>query len=143
MKISVVGTGYVGLVTGVCFAEMGHTVCCVDVDEDKVKKLRAGIAPIYEPGVEKLIKRNIEHERLFFTTDLKESLVDAQVAFIAVGTPPGEDGSADLKYVRMVATDLAKHADHDFVVVVKSSSTLLAAIVVSANIEGASVVTSI
>jgi UDPglucose 6-dehydrogenase len=121
VKISIVGTGYVGLVTGVCFAEMGHTVSCVDIDEEKVKRLRDGFSPIYEPGIEKLIKRNVEHERLFFTTDLKESLIDAEVAFIAVGTPPGEDGSADLKYVKLVASDLAKYADHDFVVVVKST----------------------
>ena len=121
MNITVVGTGYVGLVTGVCFAEMGHTVTCVDTDAKKVAKLQDGISPIYEPGIEKLISRNVEHERLFFTTDLQVGLKNTSVAFIAVGTPPGEDGSADLRYVNMVATDLAKYADHDFITVVKST----------------------
>ena len=97
MKISIVGTGYVGLVTGTFFAESGVTVTCVDIDQRKIDMLNNGQIPIWEPGLEDMIARNVAKGRLFFTTSLKESLVEAEAAFIAVGTPPDEDGSADLK----------------------------------------------
>jgi UDPglucose 6-dehydrogenase len=121
MKISIVGTGYVGLVTGTCFAETGVTVTCVDIDQNKIDRLNRGEVPIYEPGLDDLIHRNVEKERLFFTVDLKESLEDANAVFIAVGTPPDEDGSADLRYVLGVAHEIGKHIDHYMVVVTKST----------------------
>ncbi len=99
MRIVVVGSGYVGLVTGACFAESGVNVTCVDVDKEKIMQLREGAIPIYEPGLENMISRNIEKNRLIFTTDLKEGIDGAEVIFIAVGTPPGEDGAADLGHV--------------------------------------------
>ena len=105
MKIAVVGTGYVGLVSGTCFAETGVTVTCVDIDKIKIENLKKGIIPIYEPGLENMVRDNVEKGRLFFSTSLKESLVDCDAVFIAVGTPPGEDGSADLKYVLAVADE--------------------------------------
>jgi UDPglucose 6-dehydrogenase len=106
MKISVIGTGYVGLVTGTCFAETGNTVTCVDIDKEKIKKLQQGIITIYEPGLEQLFERNIKQHRLTFTTNLEEGIKDAQIIFLALPTPPGEDGSADLKYILKVAEDL-------------------------------------
>jgi len=106
MKIAVVGTGYVGLVTGTCFAETGNTVTCVDIDQEKVKKLQSGVVTIYEPGLENLFTRNINQKRLFFTTDLAEGIKDAKIIFLALPTPQGEDGSADLKYILKVADDL-------------------------------------
>ena len=108
MKLAVVGTGYVGLVTGTCFAETGNTVTCVDIDENKVRKLQGGEITIYEPGLEKLFHRNIKDERLKFTTDLTEGIKDAVIIFLALPTPPGEDGSADLKYVLGVAEEIGK-----------------------------------
>lgn len=108
MKISVVGTGYVGLVTGTCFAETGNDVTCVDIDASKVKMLQAGQITIYEPGLEKLFLRNLREDRLHFTTSLEEGVRDASIIFLALPTPPGEDGSADLKYVLGVAEDLGK-----------------------------------
>lgn len=108
MKITVVGTGYVGLVTGTCLAETGNHVCCVDIDERKVNKLRNGQITIYEPGLEKLFERNLKEERLSFTTSLKEGLEDAEIVFLALPTPPGEDGSADLQYVLGVAHEMGK-----------------------------------
>lgn len=121
MRVVMVGTGYVGLVTGACLAEVGHDVQCVDLDAAKIKKLRDGVCPIFEPGLEGLIRRNIGHERLHFGTDLHSVLAKAEIAFIAVGTPEGEDGSADLKYVKAVASDLGESIKHDMVVVVKST----------------------
>ncbi|WP_462317281.1 UDP-glucose dehydrogenase family protein [Marinilabilia sp.] len=121
MKISIVGTGYVGLVTGTCFADTGVNVTCVDIDEKKISNLKKGIVPIYEPGLETMIKNNVEKGRLHFTTSLKESLDQAEVIFIAVGTPPGEDGSADLSHVLTVAKEIGKHIDHSIVVVTKST----------------------
>ncbi len=121
MQIAIVGTGYVGLVTGVCLADVGHTVMCVDTNEDKIKKLKAGIPPIFEPGIEALIKRNIENERISFTTDLAAALQNAECVFIAVGTPQGEDGSADLQYVKNVARDVGRLAARELVVIVKST----------------------
>src|SRR6187431_523951 len=106
MKISVIGTGYVGLVTGTCFAETGNSVTCVDIDQEKIKKLQNGKITIYEPGLEQLFERNTKQQRLTFTTDLKEGIKDAKIIFLALPTPPGEDGSADLKYILKVADDL-------------------------------------
>jgi UDPglucose 6-dehydrogenase len=121
MKIAVVGTGYVGLVTGTCFAETGNTVTCVDIDHEKVKKLQSGKVTIYEPGLEQLFERNIKQKRLFFTTDLAEGIKDAKVIFLALPTPPGEDGSADLKYILKVAEDLGPLLKEYTVVVDKST----------------------
>jgi UDPglucose 6-dehydrogenase len=121
MKICIVGTGYVGLVSGTCFAETGINVSCVDIDPNKIDKLNAGIIPIYEPGLEHLVKRNMEQNRLHFTTSLKEGMEDAQAVFIAVGTPPDEDGSADLQYVLDVAKEIGQHMTDYLVVVTKST----------------------
>lgn len=121
MKISIVGTGYVGLVTGTCFAETGAVVTCVDNNQQKIDNLKKGIIPIWEPGLDTLVKRNVEKQRLFFTTSLAESLKDAEAVFIAVGTPPGEDGSADLSYVLSVAREIGQNIDHYMVVVTKST----------------------
>ncbi|NMC39949.1 MAG: UDP-glucose/GDP-mannose dehydrogenase family protein [Bacteroidales bacterium] len=121
MKIAVVGTGYVGLVTGTCFSETGITVTCVDVDAAKVESLKQGHATLYEPGLESMIKRNIEKGRLFFTTSLEESLAGSDAVFIAVGTPPGEDGNADLGHVLKVASEIGKVINSYIVVVVKST----------------------
>jgi UDPglucose 6-dehydrogenase len=121
MKIVVVGSGYVGLVTGACFAESGVNVTCVDVDEQKIQKLKDGEIPIYEPGLESIIKRNVEKKRLSFTTDIKEGINDSEVIFIAVGTPPGEDGSADLKHVIQVGKEIGDVITKHIVVVTKST----------------------
>ena len=121
MNIAIVGTGYVGLVSGTCFAEMGAHVTCVDVDAQKIQKLKDGIMPIYEPGLEELVKRNVECERLQFTTDLTEVLDDVEVVFSAVGTPPDEDGSADLKYVLAVARQFGQHINKYTILVTKST----------------------
>jgi UDPglucose 6-dehydrogenase len=121
MKIAVVGTGYVGLVTGTCFAETGNTVTCIDIDQEKVKRLRGGRITIYEPGLEQLFERNIKQDRLFFTTNLEEGIQDAKVIFLALPTPPGEDGSADLKYILKVADDLGPLLT-DYTVIVDKST---------------------
>ncbi len=121
MKITVVGTGYVGLVTGTCFSEVGVDVTCVDIDKKKIENLNNGILPIYEPGLEEMVLRNAQKKRLHFSTSLEESIKGAEVAFIAVGTPPDEDGSADLKYVLGVAADIGKHMQAPLVVVTKST----------------------
>ena len=121
MNIAVVGTGYVGLVSGTCFAEMGNRVTCVDIDKTKIEKLKNGIVPIYEPGLDELVSRNIKAGRLFFTTDLTSCLDDAEIVFSAVGTPPDEDGSADLKYVLDVARTIGKNMSKYLVLVTKST----------------------
>lgn len=121
MKIAVVGTGYVGLVTGTCFAETGNTVTCVDIDQEKVKKLQNGTITIYEPGLEQLFERNIKQDRLYFTTNLAEGIKDAKVIFLALPTPPGEDGSADLKYILKVADDLGSILSEYTVIIDKST----------------------
>lgn len=121
MKIAVVGTGYVGLVTGTCFAETGNTVTCVDIDEEKVKSLQRGKITIYEPGLEVLFERNLRQQRLFFTTRLEEGVRDAEIIFLALPTPPGEDGSADLRYVLAVADELGKIINRYVVLVDKST----------------------
>lgn len=135
MKISVVGTGYVGLVTGTCFAETGINVTCVDIDEKKINKLKESIIPIFEPGLETMVKKNLEKQRLFFTTSLKDSLEGAKVAFIAVGTPPGEDGSADLRYVLDVARQIGKNMTQYLVVVTKSTVPIGTSVKVKAAIR--------
>lgn len=121
MKIAVVGTGYVGLVTGTCFAETGNDVTCVDIDKKKVEKLSSGQITIYEPGLEKLFLRNVKEERLRFTTSLSEGIRDAEIIFLALPTPPGEDGSADLKYILGVAKDLGELMTDYKVIVDKST----------------------
>lgn len=121
MNIAIVGTGYVGLVSGTCFAEMGAHVTCVDVDEQKIQKLKDGIMPIYEPGLDELVKRNVEFERLKFTTNLAEVLDEVEVVFLAVGTPPDEDGSADLKYVLAVARQFGQNINKYTILVTKST----------------------
>jgi len=121
MKVVVVGTGYVGLVTGTCFAEVGIDVTCIDIDQKKIDGLKNGVMPIYEPGLEEMVKRNHAQGRLHFGTSLAEALPGAEVAFIAVGTPPGEDGSADLKYVLAVAREIGQHMTDYLVVVTKST----------------------
>jgi len=121
MKIVVIGSGYVGLVTGTCFSESGVNVACVDVDEEKIRQLNNGSIPIYEPGLEGMIKRNVEKKRLAFTTDISKAMEGAEVVFIAVGTPPGEDGSADLRHVLTVAKEIGAKMDHHIVVVTKST----------------------
>ncbi|GAB5524382.1 MAG: UDP-glucose/GDP-mannose dehydrogenase family protein [Roseivirga sp.] len=121
MKIAVVGTGYVGLVTGTCFAEVGIEVTCIDIDENKIEGLKKGIMPIYEPGLETMVTKNYEKGRLNFSTNLAESIQGCEAAFIAVGTPPGEDGSADLQYVLAVATEIGKSMNDYMVVVTKST----------------------
>lgn len=121
MKIAIVGTGYVGLVSGACFAEVGVDVTCVDIDSRKIENLKAGIIPIYEPGLEELVKRNVKEGRLHFTTDLVEVLDNVEVVFCAVGTPPDEDGSADLKYVKEVARTFGRHINHYTLLVTKST----------------------
>jgi UDPglucose 6-dehydrogenase len=121
MKISVIGTGYVGLVSGACFAQMGNTVTCVDIDEKKIESLKNGIIPIYEPGLEKMVLENHEKGTLHFTTDIADAIAHTDISFIAVGTPMGEDGSADLQYVLSVARSIGKHMQHYMVVVDKST----------------------
>ena len=120
-QICVIGTGYVGLVTGVCFADLGNTVYCLDIDETRVNKLREGVMPIYEPGLEEIVERNVKANRLFFTNDYIQSLKNAEYAFIAVGTPSGVDGEADLQYVRDVAERIAEVTEHPITVVNKST----------------------
>jgi UDPglucose 6-dehydrogenase len=121
MRIAVVGTGYVGLVTGTCLAETGHRVTCVDTDERKIAMLRAGGIPIYEPGLEELVKRNVRDGRLDFTTSTADAAKDVEVAFIAVGTPPGETGEADLSYVLAAAEQIGRHIGSYTVIVNKST----------------------
>lgn len=135
MKIVIVGTGYVGLVTGTCFAEAGVNVTCIDVDEIKIENLKNGIIPIYEPGLDVMISRNIQKGRLSFSTRLKDNFRETDVVFIAVGTPPDEDGSADLKYVLDVAREIGKYLDHYMVVVTKSTVPVGTAKQVKATIQ--------
>ncbi len=135
MKLSMVGTGYVGLVTGTCFAEMGNDVICVDVDNEKIENLKKGIIPIYEPGLERLVKKNYKKGTLDFTTDIKRAIDNSNIIFIAVGTPQSEDGSADLQYVLNVAKDIGKHMSHDMIVVDKSTVPVGTADLVKETIE--------
>lgn len=135
MKVVMVGTGYVGLVTGACLAEVGHDVHCVDLNANKIRTLQDGISPIFEPGLEGFIRRNMGHDRLHFSTDLAQSLPNAEMIFIAVGTPEGEDGSADLSYVKAVAESLGKLIREDCVVIVKSTVPVGTCDLVEAIIE--------
>ncbi|HNJ57524.1 MAG TPA: UDP-glucose/GDP-mannose dehydrogenase family protein [Chitinophagaceae bacterium] len=141
MKIAVVGTGYVGLVSGTCFAETGNTVTCIDIDQNKVSKLSNGEITIYEPGLEKIFLRNLKENRLKFTTNLAEGIKEAAIVFLALPTPPGEDGSADLKYVLGVANDLGKIITDYKVIVDKSTvpvgtaAKVHAAIAANAKVE--------
>ena len=121
MNIAIIGTGYVGLVTGTCFAEMGNTVYCIDIDKIKIENLKKGILPIYEPGLEEMVTRNYKEGRLYFTTDYAEAIPSSQICFIAVGTPPGEDGSADVSYVLQAAESIAEHIK-DYTVIVDKST---------------------
>lgn len=121
MKITIIGSGYVGLVSGACFAQMGNNVTCVDIDENKVAQLKQGIVPIYEPGLERMVKENLQNKSLHFTTELPLALKQAEIVFIAVGTPMGEDGSADLQYVLSVAKEIGQYLEKYTVIVDKST----------------------
>ena len=120
-QICVIGTGYVGLITGVCFADLGNTVFCLDIDQERIAKLKKKIMPIYEPGLEEIVERNVQAKRLFFTTNYPDALKKADFAFIAVGTPSGVDGEADLQYVRDAAEKIAEVVDHSIIIVNKST----------------------
>jgi UDPglucose 6-dehydrogenase len=120
-NIAVIGVGYVGLVTGACFADLGNRVVCLDINEERIENLKKGIMPIYEPGLEELVERNVKAGRLSFTTSYAEAIRDAEFAFIAVGTPEGVDGEADLRYVRMAAESIADVLDHPIIIVNKST----------------------
>ncbi len=135
MRVAVVGTGYVGLVTGTCFAEMGNTVWCVDVNEKKITDLKNGIIPIYEPGLTEMVERNHASKSLNFTTDISEALKVSDIVFIAVGTPMGEDGSADLQYVLSVAKNIGANMDHHMFVIDKSTVPVGTAKKVRATIQ--------
>lgn len=121
MNLAVVGAGYVGLVTGVCLSEIGHSVICIDVDQNKIDQMKQGFSPIYEPGLSEMMKKNIKANRLSFTTDQSTAFLEAEVIYIAVGTPENEDGSADLRYVEQVARKIAANIKKDTVVVIKST----------------------
>ena len=121
MKVAVVGVGYVGLVTGTCFSEMGNSVWCVDVDDRKIDGLKQGMIPIYEPGLAEKVHKNQEMGSLHFTTDIREALENSEICLIAVGTPMGEDGSADLRYVLAVAESIGKHMVRRMYVINKST----------------------
>ncbi|WP_243525213.1 UDP-glucose/GDP-mannose dehydrogenase family protein [Bacillus pseudomycoides] len=121
MNIAIFGTGYVGLVTGVCLSDIGHRVTCIDIDENKVIKMKQGISPIYEPGLDELMIKNIKEDRLLFTTNCKLRIAEADVIYIAVGTPQKEDGSANLQYIEQVALDIAHNLTKDAIVVIKST----------------------
>jgi len=135
MKIAIVGSGYVGLVTGTCFSEVGIDVVCVDIDQKKIENLKNGIVPVYEPGLEEMLHRNMKKGRLSFTSSIAEALVDSEVLFIAVGTPPDEDGSADLKYVLSVARDCGRHMNDYLLIVTKSTVPVGTAVKVKAAVE--------
>lgn len=121
MEILIIGTGYVGLVTGTCFAEMGHNVICLDIDENKINNLKKGIVPFYEPGLEEIVKRNVTNKRLRFTTSYKEGISKSRISFIAVSTPQAEDESAELRYVDQAAKSIAEHLDSYHIVINKST----------------------
>ena len=135
MNITVIGSGYVGLVSGACFAEMGNTVTCVDIDSIKIEKLNKGILPIFEPGLEQMVLKNVKNKNLFFTTNLGEAISDAEIVFIAVGTPMGDDGSADLQYVLAVAKSIGETMVKELVVVDKSTVPIGTADKVKATIQ--------
>jgi UDPglucose 6-dehydrogenase len=135
MNITIIGTGYVGLVTGTCFAETGLTVTCVDIDKNKIDQLRKGVMPIFEPGLQQMVERNVQKNRLFFSSDLKESIDNSEAVFIAVGTPPDEDGSADLKYVLQAARDIGKYMNRYLLIITKSTVPIGTALKVKKAIQ--------
>ena len=135
MNITVIGSGYVGLVSGTCFAEMGNTVTCVDIDPDKIEKLKQGDIPIFEPGLEAMVLKNVKDNNLFFTTELEKALQNAEIAFIAVGTPMGADGAADLQYVLAVAKSIGQLIQKKIIVVDKSTVPIGTADKVKATIQ--------
>ncbi|QXP66963.1 UDP-glucose/GDP-mannose dehydrogenase family protein [Polaribacter sp. AHE13PA] len=135
MNIAVIGSGYVGLVSGTCFAEMGNKVTCVDIDQKKIQKLEEGIIPIFEPGLEQMVLKNVKNKNLFFTTKLGEAISDAEIVFIAVGTPMGDDGSADLQYVLAVAKSIGETMQKRLIVVDKSTVPIGTADKVKATIQ--------
>ena len=124
MNVAIIGTGYVGLVTGAVLSEIGHNVICLDINEEKITKLKKGVSPIYEPGLDEVLERNIAGNRLSFTTSAEEAFENAEVIFIAVGTPQGEDGAANLTHIKQAAKDIAMHINRDLIVVVKSTVPL-------------------
>ena len=140
MKVCVLGAGYVGLVVGVCLANIGHTVCCVDTDQQKISNLHHGILPIYEPGLDRMVLRNVAESRLTFSVDSGSEIAKATIIYIAVGTPSAEDGSADLQYVRMVAEQIAQHASSNSIVVIKSTVPVGTADMVRQILHGSNVV---
>ena len=135
MNITVIGSGYVGLVSGSCFAEMGNRVTCVDIDQDKIQKLEEGVLPIFEPGLEQLVRRNVKNKDLFFTTNIGKAISDSEIVFIAVGTPMGKDGSADLKYVLAAAKSIGQTMQKRIIVVDKSTVPVGTADKVKATIK--------
>ena len=135
MNIAVIGSGYVGLVSGTCFAEMGNKVTCVDIDQKKIQKLEEGIIPIFEPGLEQMVLKNVKDKNLFFTTNLGDAISDAEIVFIAVGTPMGDDGSADLQYVLAVAKSIGETMQKRLIVVDKSTVPIGTADKVKATIQ--------
>jgi UDPglucose 6-dehydrogenase len=135
MLILMVGTGYVGLVTGACFAEMGHTVICLDIDKEKIAKLQEGIVPIYEPGLEEIVKRNVKQKRLQFTTDYASAVLSSDVCFLAVPTPSHEDGSCDVNYIIAAATQLACHMQRSMIIVNKSTVPVGTAAIVRSVVQ--------
>jgi UDPglucose 6-dehydrogenase len=135
MNIAIVGSGYVGLVSGTCFSEMGNKVTCIDIDQEKIQKLENGIIPIFEPGLEQMVLKNVKNKNLFFSTNLGESINDAEIVFIAVGTPMGDDGSADLQYVLAVAKSIGESMVKELVVVDKSTVPIGTADKVKATIQ--------
>nr|WP_314560978.1 UDP-glucose/GDP-mannose dehydrogenase family protein [uncultured Capnocytophaga sp.] len=137
MRITIIGTGYVGLVSGTCFAEVGNKVTCVDVNTQKIEKLKQGIIPIYEPGLEEMVLNNVTHKNLFFTTNLTEAIKEAEVVFIAVGTPMGDDGSADLQYVLSVSQGIGEAMQGELIIVDKSTVPVGTADKVRATVQAA------
>ena len=135
MNIVVIGTGYVGLVSGTCFSEMGNRVTCVDIDATKIEKLNQGMIPIYEPGLEAMVLKNVENKNLFFTTNIESPLKNAEIVFIAVGTPMGDDGSADLQYVLAAAKAIGQTMQKRLVIVDKSTVPIGTADKVKATIQ--------
>src|SRR5687768_11973060 len=121
MNVTIFGSGYVGLVTGACLADVGHNVLCMDVDQSKLDKIKLGMLPIFEPGLEGIVMQNMQHGTLKFTSNVEEAVAHGEILFIAVGTPPDEDGSADLKYVKEVARNIATHMQDYKLVVTKST----------------------
>ena len=135
MNITVIGSGYVGLVSGACFSEMGNKVICVDIDPVKIEKLKQGIISIFEPGLEQMVLKNVKNKNLLFTTNLGEAISDAEIVFIAVGTPMGDDGSADLQYVLAVAKSIGQSMQKRLIVVDKSTVPIGTADKVKATIQ--------